>query len=388
MISGEDIIIFSSDDWNSGLKTSKYHVAVRLARANRVLFVNSIGLRSPNLSSRKDLGRMWEKLARFFRGAAKVQDNLWVFTPLIIPFQRWALIRGLNRLILRASLRAVMAGLRMKTPIVFMFSQNMTALLGRLGEKQAVYYCIDELTGYREVDKEALAAMERELLAKADCVITCSEELTESKRPFNKHAYYVPHGVDWALFSRTARGEVKVPADIADLPKPVIGFYGFLSDDWIDFTLLKDMARAHPDWSIVLIGRSKSDLTQILPEANIHFLGVRPFEQLPDYSAGFDVGIIPFAINELTRHSNPLKLLEYLSAGLPVVSVDIPEVRRFRDWIAVADGREDFIRKVEQALAEDTPQLRQARSARMAAETWDQRLNAISNILSAHRRAC
>src|SRR5258706_236920 len=130
------------------------------------------------------------------------------------------------------------------------------------------------------------------------------------------------------------------------------------------------MAAQHQEWSVVLIGRTKLDLASILEHDNIHFLGVRPFEQLPSYNRAFDVAIIPFVINELTESSNPLKLFEYLASGLPVVSVNIPEVARHGDVVGVALNHREFIRMTERALTENGGEAKYTRSDSVRNETW------------------
>jgi glycosyltransferase involved in cell wall biosynthesis len=385
MISNQNVIVFSSDDWTSGLKSSKYHVAVGLSKANKVLFVNSIGLRSPS-TSRKDLKRIWQKLVSFLKGWERIDDNLFVYTPIVIPFHRSRLIRRINRVILVCSIRLVQASLKLRHPVLLVFSPSFHEVIGHLGESGSIYYCIDELKGYREVDTAMMDDMERDLLAKATCVVGCSRELVEKKRPFNSHVYYVPHGVDWALFRTTLDGTQAIPDDIVRVPRPIIGFYGFISEDWIDFDLLNEMAAQHPEWSIVLIGRTKLDLAAVMQHDNIHFLGVRPFDQLPDYNRAFDVAIIPFVINELTESSNPLKLFEYLASGLPVVSVDIPEVARYSESVNVAHDHREFIRMTEQALTDNRQEDRYRRSDLVRNETWQNRLEMLSDIITTHCR--
>jgi len=385
VIANQNIILFSSDDWSSGLKSSKYHVAVGLAKTNRVLFVNSIGLRNPSASA-SDLRRVWQKLLGFLRGWQKVGDNLFVYTPIVIPFHRSRWARRVNRRILVWSLRVVQILLKLRTPVLLVFSPTFHAVVGHLRERGVVYYCIDELKAYHEVDRGMIDRMERDLLAKADCVVACSQALVEKKRPFNRHVYYVPHGVEWGLFRRALDETTSIPDDIAGLKKPIVGYYGFISEDWIDFALLNEIAARHPDWSLVLIGRTKVDPATVLEHGNIHFLGVRPFETLPNYSRAFDVGIIPFAINELTASSNPLKLFEYLASGLPVVSVEIPEVARYRDNVKVARDRPEFIRLIEQALTESSLADKRRRSDLVRNETWEQRLDVLSAIIARHAR--
>ena len=385
MISNQDVILFSSDDWASGLKSSKYHVAVGFSKANRVLFVNSIGLRNPSGSS-KDIKRIWHKLISFLKGWERIDDHLFVYTPLVIPFHRSRLARRINRIILVHSLRIIQFLLKFRRPVLLVFSPSFHEVVGHLGESEAIYYCIDELKGYREVDTAMMEDMENHLLAKADCVVACSRELVEKKRSANPNVYYLPHGVDWALFRKTLDERRDPPDDIARLEKPIIGFYGFLSEDWIDFELLNDMAAQHPEWSLALIGRTKQDLAGVLRHDNIHFLGVKPFEQLPDYNRAFDVAIVPFVMNELTESSNPLKLFEYLASGLPVVSVNIPEVARYANVVKVARNRREFIRMTEEALTENGREDRYRRSELVRNETWENRLETLSGIIAKHRR--
>jgi glycosyltransferase involved in cell wall biosynthesis len=383
MIANRNIMLFSSDDWASGLKSSKYHVAVGLSKRNKVLFVNSIGLRNPSASVR-DIKRVWHKAISFLRGWERIDDNLFVYTPIVIPFHRSRLMRRINQLILIYSLRTVQFLLKLERPVLLVFSPNFHDVVGHLGESGTVYYCIDELKAYREVDTAMLDDMERALLAKADCVVGCSQELVDAKRPFNPNVYYVPHGVEWSLFRKTLDDTLELPLDVRRLPKPIIGYYGFISEDWIDFDLLNAMAARHPEWSLVLIGRTKLNLDAVLKHGNIHFLGVRPFEQLPDYSRAFNVAIIPFAINALTESSNPLKLLEYLASGLPVVSVNIPEVARYARLVKIAGNHDEFIRLTEEALIDRTIEQDYRRSDSVRSETWERRLELLSEIITEH----
>lgn len=383
MTHNENILLFSSDDWSSGLRSSKYHVAMGLSKTNRVLFVNSIGLRNPSASS-KDLKRIGQKLKGFFRGWEKINGNLYVYTPLVIPFHGIAAVRKINRFILVAGLRIVQLLLGLHRPVLLVFSPGFHDVVGRLGEKGTIYYCIDELKGYRDVDAAAFEEMEKSLMAKADCLVACSRALAGVKKAYNPRTYYLPHGVDWALFRKALDGEAGIPADIAGFKKPVVGFYGFISEDWIDFELLNMMAARHPEWSIVLIGRSKLAVERVLEHPNIHFLGPRPFERLPMYNKAFDAGIIPFVINELTRSSNPLKLYEYLASGLPVVSVGIPEVAKYAELVGIAGSRDEFIALTERAIAGDSPEKRLRRSEAMRSETWEDRMERLSAIMAKH----
>ena len=383
-MNGENVIILSSDDWSSGLKTSKYHIAKQLARGNRVLFVNSVGLRSPGANTR-DLGRAFRKLAAFFKGARSVPEGLHVYTPVVIPFRRGSpLVKALNGTLLRWTLRWLRLRLGMKRPVVFAFIPTFNDLLGSMDEKAVVYYCIDDLRGYAGVDPDWFDREEDRLLERACCVISSARELHETFDERGCRAYYVPHGVDWTLFRKAVAEELPEPADLKDIPHPRLGFYGFLSDEWVDYSLLKRMAKERPDWHIVLIGRPRAgmDMAALTPEPNIHFLGLKPFAELPAYTRHFDVGLVPFCRNKLTQHSNPLKLLEYLSGGLPVVTTDIPETRVYRDAVHIAESHEEFIALCEKALGEGDATARRQRSDQAREHSWERRMETISGIVA------
>jgi len=380
---GHNIIIFSSDDWDSGLKTSKYHIAKELARHNRVLFVNSIGLRAPTASSR-DLGRILGKLAAFFRGARKAPEGLHVYTPIVFPFCRGsALVKLFNRMLLRLTLRWLKCRLRLTDPIAFVFIPTFNDVVGTLGEKAIIYYCIDDLRGYHGVDRAWFNREEEILLSRAKCVISSAAALRDEFRDKGWRAYYVPHGVDWALFRAAVDMELPIPDDLAAIPEPRLGFYGFLSDEWVDYPLLKLMAATHPEWQIVLIGRPRAgmDMESMIPEPNIHYLGLKRFAELPAYTRHFAVGLIPFRLNKLTVHSNPLKLLEYLSGGLPVVVTEIPEAGKFGEGVNIAASHDEYIEQCEKAIEDTGWEAREARSRLAAGHSWERRIEQISEIV-------
>jgi len=383
MLNGENIIIFSSDDWASGLKTSKYHIALHLARRNRVLFVNSVGLRAPTATGR-DMGRMLKKLASFFRGARKAPEGLHVYTPILFPFKRGnPAVKALNGAILHVVMRWLKWRLSLSKPILFSFIPTFNDVIGKLAEKAIIYYCIDDLRGYAGVDRAWFNREEERLLARANCVISSSANLCREFREKNHHAHYVPHGVDWPRFRKAVEENLPLPEDLRNVPEPRFGFYGFLSDEWLDYPLLRRMAREHPEWHVVLIGRPKAgmDMATVVPEPNIHYLGLKRFEDLPAYTRHFTVGLIPFRLNRLTLHSNPLKLLEYLAGGLPVVSTDIPEVRRYGEGVHIAGSHEAFIECCRKALQEGGSQERERRSRAAEAHSWEKRIEEISEIV-------
>jgi len=381
---GQNIICFAKD-WSED-PTSNNHVMLLLAQENKVLWLNSIVMRRPTFTSGRDLGKIWHKLKSFFRGAEQPAANLWVVTPIVLPFPHSKLAIAINRRILRATIGHYRRKLGLRDFQLWTFLPNAGEYVGKLGESLVVYYCTDEWSSFTYLDGQKMSAMERQLMQRADVCFMTARSLLESKQDINPNTFLASHGVDHAHFAKALAPATIIPAEIATLSHPIIGFFGLIQE-WIDMDLLARMAQMHPDWSIVLIGKCAVDTSALASLPNIHLLGRRPYEALPGYCRAFDVGIIPFEVNELTRNINPIKLREYLSAGLPVVSTDLPEVKFYGDQVYVARGRDEFISKVEQAIREDSAEARRSRSDSMRGETWEARVSAVGDAVVSVRNA-
>lgn len=374
------IIIFSSDDW--GWKTSKYQLSIRFARDNTVLFVSSVGFRAPTVS-KGDLGRIWRKLVSFFKGVKQVQPNLYVLTPLVIPFRRGGSVEQLNTLLLHAQLAWARAKLGMVNPYAFVFSQNWHDFVLTVKRRKLVYYCVDDHAGFAGVDALRFQEKDRSLTARADLVFCSSRKLFEQKHRINARTRYLPHGVNYRLFSKALFDSELPIAAAAGLRAPVLGFFGHISYDWVDVELLKYLARERPEWTLLLLGRYSMQRDEFAGLPNIVYLGEKEFEALPGYCKAMDLALIPFVVSPLTQNCNPLKLYEYLAAGLPVVSTEIPEVRTFGGDVKVASTHGEFLALCERALEEDSAQARAARSRSVANATWDDRIDAIYEAIAA-----
>lgn len=373
-------IIALSKDWDDD-PTSNHHVLRELARTRRVLWLNSVAARSPDLSSTRDFRRAARKLREFARGPVHVADDLWLFTPLVVPFPHLAPVRWLNARIVRATVRALRARLRIGAFQLWTFLPSAAPYLGMRGEVLSVYYCVDEHALFSSLDRDRTAAAERELLEKVDLVFATSDSLAERKRAINPHTHVALHGVDHARFARALDPATRVPDDVSVIPHPILGFYGALAD-WVDLDLIAEVARARPDWSIVLIGDAQSDTSRVAGIPNVRLLGRRRNHELPAYCKAFDVGLIPYRITAQLPFRNPIKLREYLAAGLPVVSTPIPDVRRYERWCSIAETAAGFVESVEAALRRDSRELRQERSRAMMAETWSARVAEIDRAVT------
>ncbi len=368
---GESIIYFAKE-WGE-VPTSCDQVFQQLSRDNKVMWVNSISMRKPNLGSARDVGKIFRKLKMMTGGLRQVGPSAWVYQPMVIPLPHSEWAQKVNRFLLRWSLKRQARKLGMKDAQMWTFLPNAVFMAGQLDESLVVYYCIDAWSEFSYLDGARIAAMEKDLLEKADVCFATAHSLADSARRHNPNTFLALHGVDHAHFSKALDPATKEPADIAGLPHPRIGFYGALHE-WLDFPLIAAAAKAHPEWSIVLIGKIETGISLLAGLPNVHVLDRRPYETLPAYSKGFDVAIIPFQVNELTRNVNPIKLREYLSAGLPVVSTDLPEVTRCGAECIVAGNHAEFIAGIEKALREDSPEKRRRRNQAMAGESWEGRV--------------
>jgi glycosyltransferase involved in cell wall biosynthesis len=373
-------IIAFAKDWHED-PTSNHHVLRELAKTRRVLWLNSIATRKPQLMSGRDLGKVRRKLREFARGARRVEHDLWVATPLALPFPHHSVARSVNGHVLRATIRALRAQLGIRRFQLWTFLPNVADYVGTLGEELAVYYCVDEWSLFGHLDRELTAAAERELLVKVNAVFAINHALADTKRRLNPHTFLSPHGVDHALFSSALDAGTEIPADLAALPAPRLGFYGTIRD-WVDLDLLAAVARARPHWSLVLIGQQLGDVSVLRGLRNVHLLGQRPHAVLPAYCKGMNVGMIPYRIDERMPFVNPLKLREYLSAGLPVVSTPLSEAMCYlKLGVHIAETPAALVAAVERVLREDHPAARRARSGAMAHETWSERVASVMHTI-------
>jgi glycosyltransferase involved in cell wall biosynthesis len=370
-MNGQNIVCFAKD-WSED-PTSNNHVMRLLARNNRVLWLNSISTRAPKLSSSSDLQKIARKVRDFARGPVEVAPNLFVYTPIVVPFPHLPGAATVNQGILRTTLAALRRKLGMDRYQLWSFLPTALPYLGMPGEELVVYYCTDEWSRFSYVDGERIGRMERELCRRADVVFTTGRTLWEHKRPHNPETHLALHGVDHGHFARALAPETTIPEELAGCRGPVIGFFGLIHD-WIDQSLLAHLAVRRPDWTIAVIGKANVDTSALASHRNVKLLGRRPYEELPRYCKAFTVGVMPFAINELTTNVNPIKMREYLSAGLPVVSTDLPEVRGYSDDVQVASTPDEFLAACDRAVAADDPQARRRRSEAMSHESWENKV--------------
>ena len=351
----DDIILLSTAEWDNPFWTNKQHVALELARrGHRVFYIDSIGLRKLSGSS-QDIHRVFRRLRAAVSPPRRVHENILVWSPLVLPMQKHAVVRMFNRMVMRAWLSLWLRVFGIKKQILWTYYPLTTEILSTTPFEKTVYHCVDEIKAQPGMPKDVIDIAEHRLLERADIVFTTSVKLYESRRQHNRNTYYLPNVADYRHFSRAMDPALSCPEDMIDIPAPRIGFIGAISGYKIDFRLIREIAEKRPAWSIVMIGKVGegdpwTDVGVLEGIPNIHLLGPRPYSELPSYLKTFDVAILPNRINEYTNSMFPMKFFEYLSAGKPVVSVDLPALRQFSELVYLARTYDEFIEFVEKTL--------------------------------------
>jgi glycosyltransferase involved in cell wall biosynthesis len=376
-LTGRDIVCFSND-WD-GDPLSKMHAMKILARENRVLWVNSIGNRRPTASAR-DARRILKKLSGAIQGLQERHPNLWVMTPLAIPFYGSELVRAANGALLKAQIQRAMDQLGFENPISWSFLPSSAPVSGMLGESLVVYHCVDEFSAFSDAPAREIRELERRLLLRSDVVICSSEKLRADKARVNPNAHLVQHGVDLEHFAKAFDPGTTIPHDLQGAPGPVIGFWGLIAD-WVDLQLVRHVADAFSGGTVALLGNVNTDLGPLQGARNVRLLGRRPYADLPRYARAFDVALMPFRVNELTLAANPLKVREYLAAGLPVVSTAIPEVERL-GVCRIGKDADGVVREIAAAIAAG-PGPSEVRAAQVRNEGWEARVAEMQEIVAA-----
>jgi len=240
-----------------------------------------------------------------------------------------------------------------------------------------VYDCLDDVTGF-DVAHPRIAQQERQLAMESALVLCTSQKLLHRLRRLNPKCILVPNAADYEHFSRLPR---RSASPLAGLPRPVVGYYGAISE-WFDAPGVLWAARSHPDWSFVLIGDTwGADVSRFSMCDNITLLGEKPYADLPAYLSAFDVCTIPFLRIPLTQATNPVKFYEYLSTGKPIVAASLPDLRRFNAVIHTYSTPKQFVTCLETALAVESPQLARRRRAIAQENTWPKRYQQIKACL-------
>lgn len=366
-LAGESIVCFAGEDWWYHHPHSKNHLLKRFAEQNKVLFVNSITMGLPSMANPDFFLKIRRKLKSYTRWLRKVPEGMWVMTPVNLPFYGTRLGRWINRWLLTVQLRLTLLLLGMSRPILWVAIPTAAELAGRLNEKLLLYQVSDKYDANEDsaLSSQVIRAYDRQLKDAADVVLYSGRKLFhEASEP---HRYFLEQAVDFDHFSRLP---TESAPELDRIPQPILGYFGTM-DYVMDTELMAEVARMRPHWHWVLLGL-KSNLVQV-NAPNIHFLGSKPYRDLPQYIRRFDVCVLPWrAENAFTSYGSAIKVREYLATGKPVVMaplyeyLDTPGLRFY-------NGAREFIAQVEAALAENSAELATQRQTVVRCGTWDAR---------------
>jgi UDP-galactopyranose mutase len=363
----DDLVCFCHLRWNFVFQRPQ-HLLTRFARERRVFFVEE---------------------PSFDAGPARLtttRDGSGVIVA--VPHLPADMAQGSINGALRELVSGLLAFHQIERYVLWYYTPMALGFTSHLTPTTTIYDCMDELSAFAHAPV-GIVDEERELMRRADVMLTGGHTLFEAKRHLHSNVHAVPSSVDVAHFGR-ARSVSREPEDQASLGRPRLGFFGVV-DERLDIPLLDGAAALRPDWEFVLIGPVvKIDPASLPRRTNIHYLGAKSYDQLPEYIASWDVALLPFARNESTRFISPTKTPEYLAAGKPVVSTSIRDVVRpyGEEGLArIADTPETFVRAIADALNEP-PAGRLARAdAFLARMSWDVTWTFVNDLLQRARSA-
>ena len=386
MITGKDILILSTQDWDA-LPTRKHHWARKLSsRGNRVLYVeHQMHILGWLADIRSQYNRMWS----WIYGPRIVSERLWIFTlPIVLPFfQIFRFVNALNNWLLAPIILWALRRIGFDNTILWVYTPHAAGLINRFGESFVVYECVDDFTATRGLVRSAtVEALENDLLRMVDQVIVTHPGLQEAKSGISRRLALIPNGADLRHFALAGRKETVPPKEVSELPKPVVGFHGWIQY-WIDFDLIAYAAQKHPDWSFVFVGPIEplARVDKVRNLSNVYFLGKIPYKNIPAFIAGFDVCINPFVLDKLSDTVSPIKLYEYLASGKPVVSVDMPAAREFADLISLVRTPKEFVTALEDQIVQNANGIVEhdvvARQRAMTDYSWDKRFQQVEDVV-------
>ena len=372
-------ICFSAQDyWYHNRGHSDVQLMRRLGQSDPVLLVNSIGMRMPmpgkTTNVRKRLLRKLASIGKYLRRPEPAYPGLHVMSPVFLPMYKSPAVRRLNGWLVRTQVRVISRVIGLRTPAVIVTLPTAVDVIRGLRRRCLVVNRSDRYSELPDADSAVVRHQELTLLGEADVVVFTSHRLMQDEAPFvGGLIHFLDHGVDLEHFRRTAP-----PDEIEAIPRPRAGFFGGIDDYVVDLELLGRVAELLPDVSFVLIGDATCSMDALLMRPNVHWLGKRPYEQIPALGSGFDVALMPWLDNEWIKNSNPIKLKEYLALGLPIVTTPFPELDHQPESLHIAVGASDFAVAIEAALGQATD--RAAVRGVVENHSWDRKAEELQEL--------
>src|SRR3989338_2262804 len=378
-----DVICISSIDWDFMWQSHQEIMSRLAARGDRVLFIENTGVRAPTLRDLPRIRHRWRNWRRGVYGIRQERENLFVFSPLVIPFPHSRVAGWINRQVVLFVVRRWARAMGFTQPIIWTYLPTRLTLdlVSHIEHRLLVYYCAALFSATPSASARNIQSCEAALLRRADLVFAISQALAEHCRQVASQVHLVPLGVNLDVFDHLKA--FPRPPELAHVPRPVIGYVGGIHQ-WLDLSLVRELALGRPDYSFVLVGPIQTNAEPLRGLANVFLVGQRPHHELPRFIQAFDVGIIPYRVTEYTQHVYPSKLNEYLAMGKPVISTALPEIRafnqRFGSIVSIAHNVSEFREALHQTVHDKNGDRTPERYRAAHANDWEtltQRITAL-----------
>jgi glycosyltransferase involved in cell wall biosynthesis len=385
MLQDQSIICFGGEDWWYHHPHSKAHLMRKFARAgNKVIFVNSISMGLPALAHKDLLPRIKRKLGSYSKLARQTEEGITVVSPASLPFFGTAAARKVNRRLLRAQIGKLARSRGLTKPILWIAIPTAAEMIGEFDEAAVVYQVSDKYdanTMDHATDPALIRRLHEHAIDAADLVFYSGRKLFNEATRGCERSHLLEQGVDYEHWRRVSDGTVAIAPEVANIPRPRIGYFGAIEPWLVDQELIKRAARERPEWHWIFIG-NKSRGLEIEDLPNTHFLPPVAYAELPTFAAGFDVCVLPWETEQsFTSYGSAIKVREYLATGKPVVIAPLPEYEPMGDVLRIARSRDQFLLLVEEALSESDPEAASRRQAAVASGTWDARAAFAGNLI-------
>lgn len=385
MLKNENIICISSIDWDFIWQGHQEIMSFLAKNNNCVLFIENTGVRSPGI---RDFRRIKSRLKNWFsgiKGIRKIQDNLYVYSPLIVPFPYLRIAVWFNSYYILFILKRWTKAVNFSNPIIWTFLPTplSLSLIESVTHKLLVYYCIDNFTTSSTAAKK-ISTSEIRLLKMSDLTFVTSSELYRYCSKHNQNVHIFPFGVNYARFEKIRMDNSSKPDEIKQIKNPIIGYVGGIHK-WIDFGLIKRLAEKRLDYSFVFVGPIQVNISSMSGLKNVYFLKQQDHDKLPYFIKNFDACLIPYLITDYTKNVYPTKLNEYLAMGKAVISTSLPEIINFNkindNIVYIGKNYEEFINLVDGAIGGSNIEVAQKRIEVARKNSWDNKISEMSNLM-------
>ena len=387
LIEHKDIIVVGQQSWDVGIGSNCKNIALEFSKHNRVLYVNSPLDRISSIREKKDdkVQKRMRVIHGKERGLVQLQPNLWNLYPdCMVESINWISVNSVFDLVNKfnakkfvASIKKALKELNFSNYLLFNDNEIIKCfyLKDLLQPQKSIYYSRDYILA-TDYWKKHGPRLEPLVIRNNDLCVANSPYLADYCQQYNPKAYYVGQGCELEIFQKET---YEIPEQLKNMTHPIIGYVGALLGNRLDINVLAEIARQRPNWNIVLVGPEddafkNSSLHQL---QNIHFIGSKPAEQLPNYIHAFDVCINPQVLNGLTIGNYPRKIDEYLCMGKPAVATKTRAMEIFEQYVYLANSKEEYVPLIEKALLEKSASLRQQRKDFASTHTWENSVAAI-----------